>query len=110
MAVECIYADEKYSEGSVLVVDDREYVCVETFGYGAWAEHSSEKSAANGSRRGKAGTDKVLTVKAKGKQPADCFYAGKRYSHGAPLVMPNGKPYRCIEGKREPNPKPDPPK
>jgi hypothetical protein len=46
--------------------------------------------------------DAVVTAK---RTP--CYYAGKRYSLGARLKMPNGKVYRCGKGgKWVPPPKP----
>lgn len=95
MAEVCYYADEEYSEGSIIKVEGDLYECGD-LGEGilTWIEYfgGKEVQAASGS---------VSVAKA-----VVCYYGGKKYSVGAPLKMGDGKIRRCSkDGKWLPIPK-----
>lgn len=104
MAGVCYYADEEYSEGSVIVVEGQEQFCADLGGYGdpQWVddidgtdEDTERELSDTPEGQPERGTDDDAGVVAR---KAVCYYGGKRYSLGARLKMPNGKVYRCGRG------------
>jgi hypothetical protein len=100
MAEVCWYADEEYSEGSIIKAEGETYECGD-LGDGKlrWIPSFGGKGRAKAVRRNEAAAP--LTA------AAVCIYEGKKYSPGAPKKMGDGKIHYCgTDGKWHPKPPP----
>ncbi|MEU8610601.1 DUF1496 domain-containing protein [Actinoplanes sp. NPDC048791] len=113
MAEICYYADQEYSVGSVIEIDDDEYQeCVSGPGGATWGEvQKLEVSESVKHSLDAAGDAPDVVVRDSAdptivfKEGSTCLYGGQKYSVGAKRKMPNGQVKRCentvdAKGKR----------
>lgn len=102
----CYYEDLEYSVGSVIEFDGDEYVCVDLGGGPRWSKQSRSKPAPTDRPEPSISAAEApagAVASAAAKPPRVCYYAGKKYSIGAPLKASNGKTYVC-DGSKGGNP------
>jgi hypothetical protein len=92
----CYYAGEEYSSGSIIEVDGEYQECYDDDGTMYWGEPGQvipdKRSRGDGPepyRPAETGTTAVA------RASGSCSYAGKKYSVGAKLKMPNGEMKQC---------------